>query len=173
MKGILLRSHIDWHEYGEQPTKYFCSLEKSKYVNKTVYKIEKDGILITDQTKILPEMAQYYESLYSSKIDTMTMEHEDIFFDENNILKINLEQSDSCEGLITLGEIKEVLKNTKHNKTPGSDGIPMEFYKVFLNDIWPLLIRSMNESFVTGELSITQKQGVITCLPKGQKPKHF
>ena len=85
---------------------------------------------------------------------------------------MNLEQSDSCEGLITLGEIKEILKNTKHNKTPGSDGIPMEFYKVFLNDIWPLLIRSMNESFVTGELSIT-KTGRHNVSTKRSETKTF
>ena len=65
MKGILLRSQIDWHEYGEKPTQYFCGLEKTKYVNKTVYKIEKDGNQITNQTMILPEMTHYLsEGLY-------------------------------------------------------------------------------------------------------------
>ncbi len=62
-----------------------------------------------------------------------------------------------CEGQITLDELKEVLKTTKNNKSPGTDGLPMEFYKLFFNDMWPFLLRSMNEAFITGSLSITQK----------------
>ena len=31
----------------------------------------------------------------------------------------------------------------------------------------------MNESFRDGELSATQKQGIITCIPKGDKNKDF
>ena len=39
LKGIILRSYINWIENGEKPTKYFCALEKRSYVNKTVSKI--------------------------------------------------------------------------------------------------------------------------------------
>ena len=61
----------------------------------------------------------------------------------------------------------------KNNKTPGNDGIPIEFYKIFWNQIGKFLLRSLNEAFIKGELSITQKQSVITCIPKGDKPKQF
>ena len=111
-----------------------------------------------------------YETLYTSKLGKI--ENENIFFEDNDIVQMTVEQQDSCSGPVTIEEIKEVLKSTKNNKAPGSDGIPMEFYKVFFNDIWPYLLRSMNESFATGSLSLTQKQGIITCLPKGQKAKH-
>ena len=46
-----------------------------------------------------------------------------------------------------------------------------DFYKVFWNDIGQYLIRSINYGLANNELSITQKQGVITCLPKGTKPR--
>ena len=35
------------------------------------------------------------------------------------------------------------------------------------------LLRSYNKSFDKGELSITQKQGIISILPKGDKPREF
>ena len=53
------------------------------------------------------------------------------------------------------------------------DGIPVEFYKQNWSDIGYLLIRSIRAAFITGELSITQKRGVITCIPKGDKPREF
>ena len=58
-------------------------------------------------------------------------------------------------------------------KSPGSDGYPAEFYKFFWNDIGEYLLNSLNESFQVGELSQTQKQGIITLLPKGDKPREF
>ena len=42
-----------------------------------------------------------------------------------------------------------------------------------MNDISSFLINSFNEAFTKGELSITQKQGIIICLPKGNKPREF
>ena len=40
-------------------------------------------------------------------------------------------------------------------------------------DLGNLLVRSLNHAFTSGELSVTQKQGVITCLPKGGKPREY
>ncbi len=78
IKGILIRSQIEQNDFGEKPTKFFCNLEKSNYVKKTIYKLEKEGNLITGQKDILTEMKSYYKNLYSSKHETI--ENEDIFF---------------------------------------------------------------------------------------------
>ena len=67
--------------------------------------------------------------------------------------------------------MKNNLKTMSNNKSPGLDGFTVEFYKFFWTDIGYFLVRSVNESFAEGELSISQKQGVITCLPKGNKDK--
>ena len=34
-----------------------------------------------------------------------------------------------------IGYIKQVLSNTSNNKTPGHDGIPVEFYKRFFSEL--------------------------------------
>ena len=61
----------------------------------------------------------------------------------------------------------------KNGKSPGSDGFTIEFYKFFWNDIGYFLLRSLNHSFYSEELSITQKQGIISIIPKGQKPREY
>ena len=58
-------------------------------------------------------------------------------------------------------------------KSPGSDGYPPGFYKFFWNNIGEYLLKSLNESLQVGELSQTQKQGIITLLRKGDKPREF
>ena len=54
-------------------------------------------------------------------------------------------------------------------KSPGSDGITTEFYKIFWNDIKEYYIKSINFSFQNGELTELQKQSIITLLPKNGK----
>ena len=51
-------------------------------------------------------------------------------------------------------------------KTPGTDGLPAEFYKVFWRDISSTLIDALNYAYETGQLSITQRRGVIKLIPK-------
>ena len=50
-------------------------------------------------------------------------------------------------------------------------GLP--FYKVFWGKIGYLVVRSLNYGFIKGELSVTQKQGIITLIPKDNKPRRF
>ena len=60
-----------------------------------------------------------------------------------------------------------------NNKSPGSDGFTAEFFKMFLKNIGNFVIRSLNYGYDTGELSNTQKQGIITCIPKEGKPRQY
>ena len=70
-------------------------------------------------------------------------------------------------------EIKNVTQNSKNNKSPGCDGLPWEFYKIFYRAISTFLLRYLNDAFTKQNLSITQKQGIITLLPKGEKPRYY
>ena len=54
-------------------------------------------------------------------------------FDGLNTL--NQGEADTCEGLLTLAECTNSLKQFKNDKTPGSDGFTIEFYRFFWNAI--------------------------------------
>ena len=51
-------------------------------------------------------------------------------------------------------------------KPPGSDGLPYEFYKVFWNDLAEILLNALNFSLETGQLSISQRRGIVKLIPK-------
>ena len=59
----------------------------------------------------------------------------------------------------------------KNNKSPGSDGYPIEFFKFFWNDFGHIILRAINESWEDGEFSFTQREGIITLIPKGSKDR--
>ena len=60
----------------------------------------------------------------------------------------------------------------KNEKSPGLDGYTVEFFKFFWIDIGVFVLRSINYGYRTGLLSVTQKQGIITCLPKPNKCRY-
>ena len=63
---------------------------------------------------------------------------------------------------ISLEEIKLILDSFQNNKSPGSDGIPIEFYKTCWNLISDSLLECTMESFKYGEMSCSQRKAVIT-----------
>ena len=60
----------------------------------------------------------------------------------------------------------------KNEKSPGLDDYTVEFFKFFWIDIGVFVLRSINYGYRTGLLSVTQKQGKITCLPKPNKCRY-
>ena len=164
LKASVLRSKVQYYEEGEKATTFFCNLEKRNYINKVITKLNVNGKTIINPDKILSEQKNYYANIYSSKVLDSNAEYKK-FLKDDNIMKLEEPDQNFCERPISEKEAKEVVKNMKNNKTPGTDGFPVEFYKFFWSDINTYLINSSNESFLNGELSVSQKQGIITCLP--------
>ena len=59
------------------------------------------------------------------------------------------------------------------NKTPGSEGLPVEFYKVFWSDISDHLLNALNYAYYKGQLSVSQKRGVIKLIPKKDAEPYY
>jgi hypothetical protein len=57
----------------------------------------------------------------------------------------------------------------KNGKSPGNDGFPVEFYKIFWHDIKQILLACFSCSYMEGHLTVSQRQGVLTLLPKPGK----
>ena len=173
LKGNLIRSRAEYIDKGERPTKYFCGLEKHNYISKTMQSLQKDdGTVLIEQDAILKETEQFYKNLYSSR----DSELEDINLNEyvgQTMKTITDDQANRLEGLLTLEEISCTLKNMKNGKSPGLSGFSADFFKVFWKQLGVFVLRSLNHGYTIGELSITQKQGIITCIPKDNKPKIF
>ena len=49
--------------------------------------------------------------------------------------------------------------------SPGTDGLPSEFYKVFWEEIGESLTSALNFSFEIEQLPISQRRGIIKLIP--------
>ena len=113
-------------------------------------------------------------SIYTNKKSKLIMLIlKQIIQEQESILKLTEELCNSLEGKISKDEVLSTLKRMKNGTSPGSDGFTVEFFKFFWNDFGTLLVRAINESFRKERLSSPQKEGLITLLPKGDKPRQF
>ena len=77
----------------------------------------------------------------------------------------------SCEGLINEVECTSALRDFNSNKTPGTDGLPAEFYRFFWPDVCHDLIASYNYAFQHGTMSVSQRRGIISLIPNKGRDK--
>jgi len=165
-KAAMFRSKCRWVELGERPTKYFFNLEKSNYNKKTILELRReDESITTNQTQILHAIECYYNDLYTSVHQVSEEEYEE-FTRELQIPKASEEERDKIEGFLTYDECKKVLETFQNEKSPGEDGFTVEFYRFFFELLGHNLVDCFNEAYVENELTISQRRGVITLIPK-------
>lgn len=98
------------------------------------------------------------------------------------IVSYSLEKSESgkrvdeysskhMEEELKIEELDSAIKRMPKGKSSGLDGLTVDFYTFFWDDIRELLYNAFLEYFPTGQLSSTMKQGIITLIPKPNKDR--
>ena len=71
-----------------------------------------------------------------------------------------------CKGLFTEDEVFAALKGLQTGKSPGSDGLPIEFYSAFWDLMCYLLLSVLNDCFRVGSLCASQRQALLRLIYK-------
>jgi len=115
---------------------------------------DSSGVEVFSQEEIEQAHVDFYSSLFSN---------EPIDFDSQDDLLSSLSrqllphQSSLCEGAMTIDEISFAVKNMNTNKSPGPDGLSVEFYRKFWDLLSPYLVFVYNACFEAGEMSDSMK----------------
>ena len=145
-------------------------METKNYLSKTIKRLKKpDGSFLTNQNEILDSIAQYYQNLFKSNDQNLSKDCLSDILGPYSANKLNINEASTLEGPLTEVELGNALKQMKHNKTPGIDGFPSEFFKVFWKYLKFCILNALNDSINNGKLPLSLRQCVITCLPKKGK----
>jgi hypothetical protein len=80
------------------------------------------------------------------------------------------EGKSNCNGEITVTECSDAVNAVKLNKSPGLDGLSVEFYRTFWDKLKYFLIKTYNKSYKENMLTYSQHSSVLTLLFKKGDP---
>ena len=122
----------------------------------------------------MEEINLFYQSLYTQQCDSTQLDNKiDNFLDSIEFPQLTEVDKYSLDKPISKQEIYDTLISIEHNKSPGLDGLPVEFYIVFWKDISDMLLDSFNFSLQNGLMSSSQRNGVITLIPKKDRDTSY
>ena len=82
---------------------------------------------------------------------------------------VNNNDNNVLGSMISEKECYDSISSFSNDKSPGSDGLPIEFYKTFWKEIKSLLCSVFNECFERNILPHSMRRSVSTLLPKKGK----
>lgn len=163
VEAAMFQSKSQYFLFGEKNSRYFYNLEKKRYNSKTITTLkipQKDGAETITQNpkKILEEERLFYQKHYGNNVEVKWD------FINQSDKKLTQEERETLEQELTDSEISQSLSGMANSKTPGSDGLSADFYKVF----WVHLKDCDTIRFLLkqGRLHQSARKGIITLLPK-------
>lgn len=154
----------DYYLQGEKNTAYFFNLEKARANSKNITALRNElGETIKNPQSILKEEQLFYKKLYNQKPVSQWP------YQNTSDTKLSEEEKINLDKEMTDQELSASLAGMSNNKTPGTDGLSADFYKVFwihLKSLYGQVVRAALKDEI---LHPTARQGIITLLPKKDK----
>ncbi|PIK38826.1 hypothetical protein BSL78_24330 [Apostichopus japonicus] len=160
--GARVRARVEAVEAEERPSLRFYQSVSSSAVTDASRLCTLLRTVVSDPHGIVRVYKEYYSSLFtrgnvdlSAQVDLLRGISKTVPHDVNDILG----------GGITTVELWKALSKMKNGKSPGSDGLPREFYRTFWAIIGPDIRAVFEDAFQNGLLNQSQRLGMITLLP--------
>jgi mannosylglycoprotein endo-beta-mannosidase len=117
---------------GDNNTKYFHMVANGKRRKTRIFRLEQDEGVIEGEEQIKSYITKFYKNLFGSlEAGRLSL----IEFLVEDIPQVTNTEREMLVAEFSEKEIREAIFQMKHNKAPGPDGFPAEFYQVF----WSLI----------------------------------
>ena len=157
------RAKVKHIQEGGNNTRYFHIVANGWRRKKRIFQLEQDEGTIVGEANLKVFISEYYKKLFGAPDPNYFMMDEDV---TNDMPQISSDENAILTSEFTEKEVYEAISQMEHNKSPGPDGFPAEFYQKF----WPMLkndLMSMFAQLREGNLPLYKLNfGVITLLPE-------
>ncbi|CAM2106435.1 unnamed protein product [Caretta caretta] len=162
-RGAFVRSRIRLLRETDRGSRFFYALEKMRGAKKHVTcLLAEDGTPLTDPEEMCGRARDFYTSLFSP--DPTDPDACEVLWEE--LPTVSVGDRDRLELPLTLAEFSEALRRMPTNKSPGMDGLTVEFYRAFWDILGPDLVTVWAESLQSGVLPLSCGRAVLALLPK-------
>ena len=159
----LQQSHERWLLKGDLSTDYYRKIANGRKRKNTIHSLKAGDVEIEGTDNLIAHATEFYKNMFDPVPGNE-------FHMDPNAWSINekldeIDNADLCRAF-TEAEVKVALFAMAHNRAPGPDNIPVEFYQV----CWDVVkddIMLLFEHFYKGDLDVQHlNYGAITLLPK-------
>ena len=137
--GIVVRSRFKENIETENASLYYLNRENKNYKKSSLHELKIDDKVTSDKPKIEAEVLSYFGALFNGHHDRQGEDSGQPFVPDYSGLpdflsglgSLSQVSQDNLTKNLVYDEIKIiVMKDCDHNKSPGLDGLPYEFYQV-------------------------------------------
>uniref|UniRef100_A0A452HFR9 Reverse transcriptase domain-containing protein n=1 Tax=Gopherus agassizii TaxID=38772 RepID=A0A452HFR9_9SAUR len=162
-RGAFVRSRIHLLREMDRGSRFFYALEKRRGAKKHVTcLLAEDGTPLTDPAEMCQRARAFYATLFSP--DPTDPNACRVLWD--GLPTVSTGDRDRLELPLTLAKFSEALRHMPTNKSPGLDGLTVEFYRVFWDVLGPDLVTVWAEALQSGVLPLSCRRAVLALLPK-------
>ena len=164
--GVFVRTKPQIVEEGKIPSKALFQMEKTtKKKKQTIKEISSGSYFYSDTISILKKIRKFYKNLYKKQ------EH----YEEKReyfLNKISKRLSDDENAFLNIEfsskELRKAANTLSKGKTPGIDGLPVEFYQEYWDINVEELTTLASENFFDkkNQMSWSHRTALISLLPK-------
>ena len=167
-KSAQIRSREKFIVEGEKNTKYFLHLEKVRNNMKIMDKLKtEEGTTVSTREEISKEQVSFYKKVFT-KNEVFDETKAENFTQGLDIPQLEETQRETLDSELLESEILAALKALNNNSAPGLDGLTTRFIQFFWLKLNALVVQSIQQAFVKGEMSESQRRAVITIIHKGK-----
>src|SRR5438128_5636776 len=168
---LLREEELKWYQWskaqfileGDSNTRYFHNVVNGRHRKKLIHTLHQDEGTVEGHEQLKAYITKYYKCLFRAP------EEGNFALDESrtdDITQVSDEENAFLTAPFTEAEVRKAIFQMEHNKAPGPDGFPAEFYQNF----WDVIKTELLELF--GDLHAGQLElfrlnfGEIILLPK-------
>ena len=157
------RSKADSLVQGDDNTKYFQMLANGRHRKKRIFALDQEEGRIEGDVPLRIFITKYYKELFGPSAESNFQLDESITHD---IPQDTEAENEFLTSPFSEEEIRTAVFQMEHNKAPGPDGFPAEFYQCFWDVIKADLVQLFNQLH-SEDLDISRLNfGEIILLPK-------
>ncbi|KAL3683766.1 hypothetical protein R1sor_001788 [Riccia sorocarpa] len=163
-----LRSRERWLTEDEAPSRYFFAKLKAKWTREAIEVLKLDGgEETTDREVIMDEIFEFYQVLYDKEEDTEVRRAAREELLSLVVNKLSPEESSDISRVPNKAEIEDIVFTMKSNKSPGVDGMIIEFVQTYWDLVGDDCVRLITTVWAKRKLLRSDCEGVIKLIHKG------
>jgi hypothetical protein len=168
VEGQLLRSRIKWKQVGDQCSKEFFQATREKSSTSHITELTNNhGVAHTSQVALQYISQKYYGDWYRARQGSPTTPGAKFQSLRPIQDKLIPEMKNKLKAPMQLGELQTALGEMCMEKSPGPDGVVLEFYREFWKLIGPEFLEIIKTSIHNGRLPPGVTTGMLALLHKG------